>query len=399
MTKKNTVRAQATGAHDAAGSSTGAASVELPGGNRPAAVDQAAELPEAPAAVDAWLNLGGVENQDSVTIYRQPETGAAEFLFTVPAETPPDAMLRRLQREYGPGQYRFQVRQGGRIVRNSLVPIAAEPKPRDERAPPREPEPRRIDLTELLPQLNAQQQMTTSVITAALGRPLPPERQGPDVAKVLGAAAPLVAPIIAGIVELMKGTKPDPIELVRKFAEIREMLTADAPPPGNAGAMDVVLEGLKSLGPVVMQAMQQQAARPPMPPPMRPAPAPIAAPPAGPAPTPPEPPPVVTRQQLPPGHPLLVILGLLVNGAVKGSDPEEYTGLVLDAWPMPAEQLYALLQAPDWLQALAQFDPRAAAHAPWFEGLRASLLASFEEEGGDDAGGEGQGAAAAGEAA
>lgn len=192
---------------------TVAATVDLPADNGGATATLADELPDT-GAVGAWLTLGGVENQDSVTVYRQPETGAAEFLFTVSAETQPDSLMRRLQRDYGSGQYRFQVRQGGRIVKNSLVPIAAEPAPREEA----------INLPQLLlTQLQAQQNMTTSVITAALGRPQAAERKT-DVVGILSAAAPLVAPVIGGIVDLMKGAKPDPIDLFTKFAKLRDLL-------------------------------------------------------------------------------------------------------------------------------------------------------------------------------
>ncbi|QHS09554.1 hypothetical protein [Sinimarinibacterium sp. NLF-5-8] len=157
-----------------------AATVDLPADNGGATATLADELPDT-GAVGAWLTLGGVENQDSVTVYRQPETGAAEFLFTVSAETQPDSLMRRLQRDYGSGQYRFQVRQGGRIVKNSLVPIAAEPTPRDVANVATAPRDDGINLPQLLlTQLQAQQNMTTSVITAALGNANAKHHHQPD---------------------------------------------------------------------------------------------------------------------------------------------------------------------------------------------------------------------------
>lgn len=363
------------------------ATVELPADNGAAIVELPADLPEAPRGTDAYKSLGGIENSDSITVFRASETGSPAYLFTVdPENVPPDALMRRLRREYGPGEYRLQIREAGRIARNTRITIEAEPPQRPARVErDADDKPRGVDLTQfLLSQLTAQQNQTAQIITAALGRPLPPERQGPDVAKVLGAAAPLLVPLVSGIVELMKGTKPDPIELVRKFAEIRSLLTSDddGAPRTGAGAMDVVMEGLRSLGPVVAQAMQAQQQRPP---PRAPMPAAIKAQPV--ATTPPEAPPPVTRQQVPPDHPLILMLSLLVNAAVKASDPAGYVDVVLDAWPLGHEQLYAQLQAPNWLEQLARFEPRVTAHAPWFEQLREELLEAFDEGETAEAGG------------
>lgn len=376
---------------DGSATATVTATVEQPAGNRSATVDQPDALPDAPRAVDAWKALGGAENRDSITVYRvDAADGVPAFLFSVDAETTPDALMRRLRRDYGPGQYRLQIREGGRINANKLIAVEAEPEPgaalHGARAPRGDGD--GIDFTKFLfQQLMAQQQQTTTIMTAALGRPLPPERQGVDVAKVLTAAAPLVAPVIAGMFELVKGAKPDALGLVRQVAEIRDLLSGDGggdEPKTGATAMDAILQIGKTFAPLLLQGaqqMQMQAQQQPRPqivsaPAVTHAPAQPGAPVVEPV-----APPAVTAAQLPPGHPLPHLLATLVTGAIKDGDPASYADLVLDQWPMPLEQLAALLADPKWLDQLAQFEPRVTAYAPWFGELREAILEAASGEG------------------
>lgn len=354
------------------------ATVEPPSGQRSATV----ELPEPPAnesdAVSAYLALSGVENQDTVAVFRASETGAPAYLFSVDAQMPPDRLMRRIREDYGTGQYRFQVRQGGRIVKNYLIGVEAEPvrgaAVAAAAAPVAAPQ---VDMTQfMLAQMQQAQQMTTQVITAALGRPLA-ERPGVDIPKLLAAAAPLVVPAVAGIVELVK-SRPDPLDMATKMVKIKELFGGGGDGGGReTGVMDVLAEGLKTLGPILDRASQappqQHVATV-----QQPRPAAIASKPV-------DTPPNITKANTPANHPLNALLAALVRAAEKSGDPYTYAEVIIDQWPGTPEQLTVLMNNPQWLETLARFEPRVLAHAEWFKQVH---LALTEPEADDDPDGD-----------
>lgn len=372
---------------------TDVATVEQPAGNRRASEDQGLGLPEAGSAIDAYLSLGGNENRDTVTVFKASDTGAPVFLFSAdPTDVPPDALMQRLRRDYGPGEYRLQVRKGGRIAENKRIGVEAEPvRNVYEREPQQEARRNEPDwfTKMMMDQAARAQESQTKLLAALIGRPVQ-DRPGMDVAKVLGVATPLLLPFINGIIEQMKGARPDMLEMAQKLATLRETLAGDdAPAPASGkGFIDLLSDVARSMGPAFGQMMlraQAQSASTPAATAAAPVSAPaIAGPGEGGQPAPvtkTEAPPVVVAQQLPAGHPLEVLLKMLVTAAVKDSDVVAYSEMVIDQWPFGGEEgLISGLQDPRWLDALANFNPDVRAHAPWFERLRDAILERFEPE-------------------
>lgn len=69
-------------------------------------------------------------------------------------------------------------------------------------------------------------------------------------------------------------------------------------------------------------------------------------------------------------------LHMLIDRAVRDSDPKLYAEVVLDSIPedISGDVLIDFLNKPEWLQTLHQFDSRVGQHQKWFTELRAEIL-------------------------
>ena len=313
--------------------------------------------------VDAYLALAPA-SRDTMTISRVMDTGQLAHLFTVDAAIPPEKTMERLRADYGPGEYQFQARREGRIEKTFRLSVEAQP---ERGAALAAKTPGQIDMqTFLLQQLTAQQNQNTQIMSALVGRPATP---GTDFVKLLSVGIPLLAPFVTTFAEMLKGSKPDALDIMEKAEKIKQLIGAEGNQRG-ATAYDVLMEGMRSLAPLVERGLDQQGRT------VASQPAAI----AGPArtadsadKTP------ITRAQIPGNHPLIVLLSQLVNAAVKDAEPELYAEVTFDQWPGTEQQLRALAAAPDWLESLARFEPRVTAHSEWFKQMHAGLVAIFQE--------------------
>lgn len=91
------------------------------GGQRP--VTAADEM------ADEWSDfLSGSGDAAMIYVYRQPGNGqtAFEFVDSFPADQfEPASLMKRLRNEFGGGNYRVQLRNGGRVKSNKLMSVAA----------------------------------------------------------------------------------------------------------------------------------------------------------------------------------------------------------------------------------------------------------------------------------
>jgi hypothetical protein len=76
---------------------------------------------------------------------------------------------------------------------------------------------------------------------------------------------------------------------------------------------------------------------------------------------------------------LKMALNFLIDSAARGLPAETYADVAVDQ--VPAAELVALLDRPDWLTQLSILDPRAQSHAPWFTHLRMEILGVLRENG------------------
>lgn len=79
---------------------------------------------------DEWADfLSGAGETAMVYVYRQPNNGQSpfEFVDSFPADQfEPAALMKRLRNEFGGGNYRVQIRQGGRVRGNKLMAVAGK---------------------------------------------------------------------------------------------------------------------------------------------------------------------------------------------------------------------------------------------------------------------------------
>ena len=72
-------------------------------------------------------------------------------------------------------------------------------------------------------------------------------------------------------------------------------------------------------------------------------------------------------------------VGMLVERAERGSDPDLYADFVLDN--VPENVIKEHLANENIIEELSKIDPRVAQHAEWFNSLRDSLVSALTEDG------------------
>jgi hypothetical protein len=305
------------------------------------------------SALDSVLSELGAVDQGRILVYRvSRQGGQLEYVATLTAdEAQGEASLcEAIRRDYGGGTYRVHVRDGAGLIANRRIDIA-------ERRTPAAPD------AGLAAVLTATLDRFQLQLTQALQvqRPQVSEADAEERALArIKTMAEILGPRSGGV---DTGTV---METLTHGIELGKQL-------GGAGGGDntgaVMLESLRAF----TTMLAQQPVRRPVP--ARQAPAPAAALPAATAPAAPQQPDQVTAMR--------TLLQVLLAGAQRDGDPELYAALVLDQ--LGDEAVAELLQQPDPVALLLQFEPAAAPHRDWLQAVAGELK---DDADGDD----GQGA-------
>lgn len=348
------------------------------------------------AGLEAWKGLGGDETRNTVTIYSVNESGGSEYLLTVEASQSHESVLSMLRTKYGPGQYRFQPRENGRIGKSFVMGIAADPRqPVAGAAPaPTMPAgPQAPDLRGLVDGFTgAVKEMMSGMLgmidkrdqAAALERreaALAAKEQQLEVIRELGKSrgdgGGQLNTILNTLVERAlqpPAPPPDPFAQLERLMKVKKLV-------GNDGSEEnPFVEVAKGLGPVLagLIAQAQGGQRPAVAAVRRVAPANTA--PAIPAPSP-----VVSgdgaAEPVAPsaGDAFQQLIEVIQRMAAKGTDPASaIVALQALLEPDEFEQLTALLTLPNALDQLAVIAPQLTPYRAWIDAVAATITGQGE---------------------
>lgn len=309
--------------------------------------DQALE--DSLAALDE--QLGANVGDASVKIYRQDQR--TKKLIYLYAQTVPEFLecgMDNIRDQYGSGDYAVRVYVNGRVHTHRIVSVEAA----------------RV----------AGMQREINAVRAL------PANDG-VVAAVMAPVAQMMEQIQATMRQLAEQNRPQ--SLADRLSEMKLLREVFAPPPnprdfsGGTSIDDFLkmLELAKTLVPkeggseLAMLAdiakplvgqLAARAAQQPVAMPAQPAGDPLG--------------PLVENQGVGPSE--FVALGSVLRVAmIADADPAPYAEMILDM--LGDEQTAAMLEAPQWFEALCQFVPEAATRRPWCERLRAIVIQTLTE--------------------
>jgi hypothetical protein len=307
-----------------------------------AVVETPIAIEDEASPLDLVLADLGASDDARVMVYRVGNGQALQYVATMrPEEIAGEASLfEMIRQDYGGGVYRVHVRDRSGLIANRRVEIAErrERKPEDFG-------------TVLLGAIKEQGAQLAEAIKAMAPRPAeqPSEEQ---LLQRLKLYRDVFAPA--------KGGAVDTAELLKLFREGLQ-LGRSIDTGGGVDPSQMIVEGLRTIRPLL--AMAQQPARA-----VQTNPAPGGASPAAPAPAAPTDP---TASPSAVGSAVRALMGMAIAAAERDSDPELYAHLLLDQFP--AAELRQLLAMPDPVALLADFDPRVAQHRDWFADLADAL--------------------------
>ena len=299
---------------------------------------------------DEWADfLASGGEAATVFVYRQPGNGqtALEFVDSFPADQfQPDALLKRLRNEFGGGNYRIQIRSGGRVRQNKLLAVAA---PSNQLATvQRGGDPVTMALLEEIRAMRQEMKATES-------------KSAIDQIKELG--------VIAGAMREMFGPPAQRSaigelkELLTLQSELRGLFGGEEPADSGMGIGKVLAENLPGLLNLATAAMAKgPGQKPARPMPQRRRPVDVTpgaeAPKVNPA----------AREEKPVMNQMMVkkIAAALLPHAKNGDDPGDVAeGLLQEIPEMYLPMLTEQLKRPDLLDVICCNVPEAAPYREW----------------------------------
>ncbi len=314
------------------------------------------------------------EDDATVNVYRiGAGRGKEAFLFSQsPNDVSAKDIMERCQTEFLGGDFKMVIRDANRIVRSARFSVEI---PKQPDAPPK---PEGLGITELLAMMQAQNTQNMQMFQASM----------------------------TAMAEAFKGSQNNqpafnPTEATRTIMEsvaaIKQLADPPAPPPDNGSKMVEMLiqgvtlareiggkEGETNTNDLLSKAMdflpalatgaqtlQNQRAQPPVP--------------VGPQPHPdPE-----TQASIEREHREAMEreqekqawelnIAMLLGWAKQGKDPLLYAELILDN--AGEEKVIAFIEQPDAMEKLISINPEVANFRPWFEQLKAEILALTEPD-------------------
>lgn len=305
--------------------------------------------------------LGGSADA-SINVYAiRPGSRSGEFVDSFPADAfaGEASFLKRIRDEFGAGEYRIQLRDGTRFLVNRLVRIA----PARERSRADES----AGVVAALAAVLEQQAKRTEDLIRSLAAARQPDSEDAVLAR-LKAMREIFGPIGGGA-----RSGADSIEIFLRGLTLGRTLE----PQSGAGTSDVLLETVKTLGPALVRAVEQNDQR-------------IAGTQAGAlasssARVAPDRPPAIrhansgavpAEDSVSPA--VRKLLEQLVDAAAREADPDLYAALMLDQLDVGSvRQLFA---AGDPVVLLGNLEPRVLEHREWFNDLRTSLQELIADE-------------------
>lgn len=312
------------------------------------------------AAIARVLAELGGDADASINVYAiRPGSRSGEFVDSFPADAfaGEASFLKRIRDEFGPGEYRIQLRDGTKFLVNRLVRIA----PARERA-------RGDDAAGVVAALSAvleqHAKRTEDLLRTALAA------RAPDSEDQVLARLKAMREVFGPIGGARSGA--DSIEVFLRGLTLGRSLE----PSTGADTSDVLLETVRTLGPALVRAVEQGNKR-------------IAGPKArgaaspGARLAPDDAPANAPANRGTPGEDAVSpgvrkLLEQLVDAAARDADPDLYAELTLDQ--VGAEAVQKLFAAGDPVILLGNLEPRVLEHREWFAALQASLQAMLADE-------------------
>lgn len=345
---------------------------------------------EKVARVMSELENGG--DDIKLSVYRLPRDGAAKGAFLTTMH-PDDFSLEFLQREYGSGYFRIQLRgPTGQLLANQSISI--ESTRREDNAPGANDLARVLDVFQKTQEENNRRYealLEKLADRAAVAPPAPPALNMVELMTLMNQQQQNMVSLFQ-VLNKDKGGGGDSIEVLLKGLELGKELGAQG--GGGSAEPDSIFGLAKAIGPGLLSLASAAVANAPA------AQAPVMAP--NPAPrTVPTPPPQALPQPTPqPVQPedqtdmnmvmkaqLKAALGFLCAQAQAEADPQLYAEMVIDnLLRFDPQVIESLLWSDNALDTLAQIHNGVNQFRPWFERLRQEALLMRDAEAAQAAG-------------
>lgn len=309
-------------------------------------VDDEETLDDALARV---VNELGGDDGVTLNIYRiTPGQRQEEYLESyLPSEVEGEiSLFKRIRDEHGPGEYRIQVRDGKHFRLNRRQKIGGAPK-----AVAKAEDAALNGIATLINASNQRMEQLIEKMLVAVARPQENEevwmRRLAMMRQIF--TVPAAPAIDAGA------------QVAQLFNVFKEGLSLgkEVNPTTGAGAEDVMLETIRTLGPELINQVKRiekaEDKMPPQPKPPKPA--------AAPVPT--------------PNAQVKQLLDILVSAAAQNSDPLLYADFMYDQ--IGPDALAEIFEKGDPVALLSMLDKRVQVHHDWFVQLRDSLKGIMDE--------------------
>jgi len=288
------------------------------------------ESPEDMALENILADLGGEGADASVHVYRvvpgKPNAFVGQF-------GPLEFSMEHLQANFGPGDYKIHVRQNGRLRANRMIAIASPRNPAQIQAQPAQQQ--NNDLLSTMRDGFAQMgmMMQKTIETMVMMQPKPKTTR-----EMLEEMA-LMKSVFSD-----NAPKNDPMQVIELASNLAEKIT---PRTGEVGNGEILLEAIKSFGPLLAAGAASQNNAPAtmpgfIPPTIANNPAPVIAP--------------ATKPENDPMFMMKMYLNVLLSHAENEHDPAIYADVVLDT--VGEEKAITFLSGENWLEKLAELNPR-----------------------------------------
>lgn len=314
--------------------------------------DEPVADPDEVALENVLSELGSSGADAKVNVYQLDAKRNRAF---VGSFLPGDFSIEQIQLRYGAGEYAVEVRKDKKWLKKSTVRIAA---PRESVSSPAQQT--AIDQSKIMEAMQSGFERMGAMFANALSgfavnQPKP--KTAMETLQELAMMRDLM-----GFDRHQPAPAQNPMEIIELAKTLAETIT---PRTGDPGTGEVIIETLKHIGPMLMQA---QRAMPATPQALAP----------------------VLQQNPIPQNPVIdpaietaqddnemsiqrkIFLGLLIRNAAANNDPETYANLLLDQ--ASEEQIIEFAHRPDWFELLCREAPQAAPYRPWFEELRLIVL-------------------------
>ena len=333
-------------------------------------VNEYDDIPPDAAFVSLIADLGMDDDKGKVNVYKLKNGDYAQQLFLFDC-APNEFNLTLLQNpEYhadGFGKFRVMLRDAVGIRKSKVIEAVANAKLYQKLEKNAEVNPN-VDILNMIKAMHE----STQALILSLNRPQTNEakttvqflQEMQLMREVMGINNQAPAPV-----------QQSPLEILELAKELALAMNPDA----NTGIMDTMGKMLVKYGEPIMDAIANAPSKVPVAPPIRaslPAHIPVAMPTHSRAiaENPPLNNPIESTDDM--GIMLKMYLSQLIQQAKRGADVELYADLILD---QVGDEIYTLIEAPDWFEKLTVINAEVSLYRPWFEQLKTALLTDPNE--------------------